>query len=122
MLNKNVWLCFVFILVNLLVTAQSDDLQFRAVSPQGGITYGSVKTIAEDAKGFIWFGTEHGLFRYNTREMQKYIQQPDDPHSLPADNVLHIFNDQSGKLWISTFGRLCFFDEENQNFVSLNLK
>lgn len=35
MLNKNVWLCFVFILVNLLVTAQSDDLQFRAVSPQG---------------------------------------------------------------------------------------
>lgn len=122
MLNKNVWLCFVFILVNLLVTAQSDDLQFRAVSPQGGITYGSVKTIAEDTKGFIWFGTEHGLFRYNTREMQKYIQQPDDPRSLPADNILHIFNDQSGKLWISTFGRLCFFDEAKQNFVTVNLK
>ncbi|MGD9555797.1 MAG: two-component regulator propeller domain-containing protein [Mangrovibacterium sp.] len=112
----------VFILIGPFAEAQSYDLQFRNVSPQGGLTYSSVKAIAEDAHGFMWFGTEHGLFRYNTTTIQKYIHQQEDPHSIPSNNVLHLFKDRSGRLWISTYGALCFFDEGRQDFTTVRLK
>ncbi|MEL7589392.1 MAG: two-component regulator propeller domain-containing protein [Prolixibacteraceae bacterium] len=112
----------VFIFIGLFAEAQNYDLQFQNVSPQGGLTYSSVKAIAEDAHGFMWFGTEHGLFRYNTANIQKYIHQQEDSHSLPSNNVLHLFKDQSGRLWISTYGALCFFDEPGQNFKTVRLK
>jgi signal transduction histidine kinase/ligand-binding sensor domain-containing protein/DNA-binding response OmpR family regulator len=112
----------VFILTSLFAEAQSYDLQFRNVSPQGGLTYSSVKAIAEDARGLMWFGTEHGLFRYNTTTIQKYIHQQEDPHSIPSNNVLHLFKDRSGRLWISTYGALCFFDESGQSFTTIRLK
>lgn len=122
MLKKSDLFCLLLILVTLLTKAQSTDIQFRTISPQGGFTYSAVKTIAEDANGLIWFGTEHGAFRYNTLKMQKYIHLQDDPHSLPADHVLHILKDQSGKMWFATYGGLCFFNDAQQNFVTVKLK
>jgi len=122
MLTKSGMIGVALILINLFGSAQNNDLQFRTVSPPGGFTYSSVKAIAEDTNGFIWFGTDHGLFRRNTQTIHKYIHQQGDPNSIPDDNIYQIFKEQSGKLWISTSGGLCSFDENQQNFKPLKFK
>jgi signal transduction histidine kinase/ligand-binding sensor domain-containing protein/DNA-binding response OmpR family regulator len=122
MLKKSGTIFIVLVLTFSLGRAQSNDLQFRTVSPPGGFTHSSVKAIAEDRNGFIWFGTDHGLFMRNTVKIQKYIHQQGNLNSIPDNNIYHIFKDQSGKLWVSTSGGLCSFDENKQNFRPLKFK
>ena len=79
-------------LILLLVTCvvavgQEDEFIFRKISPQEGFTYANIKTIAEDANGFIWFGTEHGLYRYNGRGVQKFIHQNGNPNTILGENI-----------------------------------
>ncbi len=111
-----------FSVLSHLVNGQEPDYIFQSISPPEGFTYGSIANIAEDAHGFIWFGTEHGLYRYNTRKVELFIFQQDDPNSIPSDNIQEILKDSRGILWIGTNGGLCYFDETKQHFVRLNYK
>jgi signal transduction histidine kinase/ligand-binding sensor domain-containing protein/AraC-like DNA-binding protein len=101
--------------------AQDYDPLFRKISPDEGFTYGSIKTIAEDANGFIWFGTEHGLYRYNSLEVEKFVHQNDNRNSLPGNNIEDLFKDDQGRLWVAANNTLCYFDERRQHFVKIEL-
>jgi signal transduction histidine kinase/ligand-binding sensor domain-containing protein/DNA-binding response OmpR family regulator len=117
---------FVFILYLLCRTGTisfcSDpeifDLSFRRISPVGGFTYGSINSIGEDLNGFIWFGTTHGLYRYNTVDVQKFIHDPLDSTTIPNNSIRAIFCDKSGTLWIGTSRGLCIYDNRKDLFIN----
>jgi signal transduction histidine kinase/ligand-binding sensor domain-containing protein len=69
-----------------------------------GLSHGSVNCILQDSYGFMWFGTDDGLNRYDGRDFILYKHNPDDPHSLSHDQVWSLFEDSSGVLWVGTFG------------------
>ena len=55
-----------------------------------------VESILKDRKGFMWFGTNKGLFRFdgvNTRRFTK-------ADSLAVDHVTALAQDSSGRIWI----------------------
>lgn len=111
-----------FSFLSHLVNGQETDYIFQSISPPEGFTYGSVSSITEDAHGFIWFGTEHGLYRYNTRKVEIFIPQQEDQYSIPSDNIRDILKDRRGVLWIATHRGLCYFDETKRHFVRLGYK
>ncbi len=98
------------------------NLSFRRISPLGGFTYGSINSIAEDANGFIWFGTIHGLYRYNSVDVQKFIHNPTDSTSIPDNSIRTIFLDSSGTLWIGTAQGVCIYDDTKDQFTTLKLR
>ena len=40
--------------------ATAGDLRFETIASEKGLAENTVKAIAEDAQGFLWFGTENG--------------------------------------------------------------
>lgn len=78
-----IFLILLFSLFPCFANGQETEFIFRSISPSEGFTYGSIGEIAEDSHGFIWFGTEHGLYRYNTRKVELFIFQQDDPQLYP---------------------------------------
>jgi len=61
-----------------------------------------------------------GLNRFNrkTGKFTRYIHDPNDPYSLGSDDVLAIYEDQAGTLWIATFGGgLNRYDREKEQFT-----
>jgi signal transduction histidine kinase/ligand-binding sensor domain-containing protein len=90
---------------------------FRAVSPPEGFTYSGITTITEDPMGMIWFGTQHGLYSYDTETFGKYLHKPDDLNSPSGNNIRNLFCDSSGKMWISTGTGLSYYDFELERFV-----
>ena len=42
------------------------QISLSKVTPYGGIAYSQVTSIIEDDKGVMWFGTNNGLFSYNS--------------------------------------------------------
>ena len=61
-------------------------------------------TVLQDRQGFIWIGTQVGLFRYDSHDFIKYQHDPDDPTTLANNYVQTLFEDKSGVLWVGTAG------------------
>lgn len=112
----------IIILFQLKSVAQTDPILFRQISPKGGFTYGAIRTITQDSLGYIWFGTEHGLYSYNSQEFNKYIPSPETTNSLPNNNIRKLLTTQTGKLWVITTDGACYFNYQTHQFIPIKLE
>ncbi len=101
----------------LAQAAPARTLRFDQLNVEQGLAQESVLAIAQDAQGFMWFGSQAGLSRYDGYRVISYKNSATDAHSL-ADNwvrVLHV--DRAGYLWIGTDGGLDRFDPATRSFT-----
>ncbi|MGB8952034.1 MAG: two-component regulator propeller domain-containing protein [Candidatus Aminicenantales bacterium] len=105
-----------FILPSFL-PAQGLPVKFQHLSIDEGLSQNSVLCIFQDRKGFLWFGTEGGLNRYDGYKFKVYKYRSDDPESLSDNSVWTIFEDSQGTLWIGTLGGLNRFDRGTEKFT-----
>lgn len=93
------------------------SLRFVHIGVEQGMSQESVLTILQDHNGFMWFGTQAGLNRYDGYRMTVFRTDPDNPGSLPDNFVTASYEDDAGRLWFGTKGGLARFDETTQKFV-----
>lgn len=95
-----------FLLVALPCAAggAGEGLRFHHYSQEDGLVQNTVQSVVQDARGFLWFGTEDGLHRFDGYEMVVYQARPGDADGLQADGVQHLVVDDSGDLWVATYG------------------
>jgi ligand-binding sensor domain-containing protein/signal transduction histidine kinase len=93
------------------------SLRFEHLGLEQGLAQETVKTILQDRAGFMWFGTQGGLNRYDGYRMRVYRSDPGDPASLPDNYIQASYEDGDGRLWFGTRGGLARFDEATQKFV-----
>jgi signal transduction histidine kinase/ligand-binding sensor domain-containing protein/DNA-binding response OmpR family regulator len=117
-----IFLFFTFQGIALVLPPENVNLSFRRISPIGGFTYGSINAIGEDSVGFIWFGTVHGLYCFNTRDVRKFAYDPEDTTSIPGNSIQTIFCDKTGTLWIGTSQGMCMYDHARDQFVTMNFR
>ena len=49
-----------------------DDYRYRHITMNDGLSANAVRNIVQDDQGFIWFGTDNGLCRYDGVKVQPY--------------------------------------------------
>lgn len=98
------------------VHAQVEDITFRRVSPPGGYSFQAVHSFEQDRFGYIWMGSFDGVMKYNSREVVRFVHDPEDKDGLPSNRVSALVIDQQNQLWVSTEEGLCLFDHEQQEF------
>jgi len=73
--------------------------------------------ILQDKFGFIWFGDQEGLVKYDGYNLKRFKQIPFDTTSLSNNFVFDIKEDSLGNLWIATRGGgLNYFDQRTERF------
>ena len=80
------------------------EMMFTRLGAGEGLAQGAVRAIAQDRQGFMWFGTEDGLDRYDGYELRHFIHNHSDPGTLPNNWVASLINDSAGRLWVATDG------------------
>ncbi len=91
---------------------------FEHLSIEQGLSQSSVYAIHQDAKGFMWFGTDDGLNRYDGYQFRVFRHDPDDPGSLDAGGIRAVSEDGQGWLWIVTAtGGLDRYDRAADRFI-----
>ena len=98
---------------------------FRHLTVKDGLSQGSVNCILQDAKGFLWFGTQDGLNRFDGYSFKVYKNDPADSSSLNDNWILHIAEDSLGTLWVKTRtnpGILDRFDRASETFSHLSVE
>ena len=104
-------------LASLSLASASAAPVFTTLGTRDGLPNASVSGIVEDAQGFLWFGTEGGLARYDGNSFKLFRHVPFDATSLPHDQVQALFLD-ANVLWVGTFGGLGRLDLVAETFTS----
>jgi ligand-binding sensor domain-containing protein len=78
------------------------SLYFEKLTSQSGLSNNKVNCIVQDARGFIWFGTDDGLNRYDGKNFTIFRNQPGNAHSISGNMITDLLEDKSGILWIAT--------------------
>jgi ligand-binding sensor domain-containing protein len=84
--------------------AQPELQSFKHLNINEGLSQSSVNCIHQDKTGFIWFGTQDGLNRYDGFEFVIYRNRKGNPNSISNNYITDIYEDDAGVLWIATFG------------------
>ena len=97
--------------------AQPIQAKFERISLQG-LSQTPIMDIFQDRRGFMWFGTANGLYRFDGNSFNTYEYSAADKNSLNGSIVSVIYEDRSGMLWIGTTdGGLNRFDPATNQFT-----
>ena len=108
-----VLLCvFTSINTSIIYADINKHFNFKNMTIEDGLSQSTVETIFQDSKGYIWFGTNDGLDRYNGYEFKHYKFDKYDKNSLPNNYIVDIIEDKYGYLWISTIAGLSRINPE----------
>jgi ligand-binding sensor domain-containing protein len=92
---------FSFLLFTSVILSQ-DNIKFNHLSVEDGLSQSSVTCILQDKKGFLWFGTQDGLNKYDGYNFKIFKNDPSDNKSLTDNFVFTIWESSSGELYIET--------------------
>ena len=96
---------------------------FDHLTVKQGLSQGSVNCILQDSQGFMWFGTQDGLNRYDGYTMRIFKHDPADPRTLNDSWIISIAEDQHRTLWIRTMNApniLNRFDPSTETFTQIS--
>ncbi len=97
-------------------------VKFQNLTVQDKLPSHRVLCVCQDQRGFMWFGTEEGLCRYDGHDFVEFFADINDPYSLKNHAVRSITEDLFGNLWIGTDGGgLHYFDQKTWRFHSYPL-
>ncbi len=99
---------------------QPRNIQLQILSAKDGLSQASINSIVQDKHGFMWFGTQEGLNRYDGYDFNVYLHNPKDQRSLAHDWIWTTYVDRSGQLWVGTDGGgLSRYVHESDDFINL---
>lgn len=87
------------------------------VSLEDGLSQSQLQCILQDSRGFMWFGTQHGLNRYDGVEMQHFYLNPFDSTTISQDDIRFLFEDSRHQLWVGVRQGLNRFDPVEHKFT-----
>lgn len=114
-----------------LLPSFSQDIKFSRIGSDQGLSQASVNCILQDSKGYMWFGTQDGLNKFNGHEMVPYKHDPSDSNSLSNNWIECLFEDSKGTIWVGThsgglnavnpfLNKVTRFENDSKNSTSLS--
>ena len=73
---------------------------FSRLDNTHGLSNNQIESIFRDSRGFMWFGTNYGLNRYDGYRVKMYKADANDSTSLKYNAIPEIQEDFRGNLWI----------------------
>ena len=111
-----------FVIFFLSFSGNPQEINFKHITINDGLSQNAVFAIMKDSRGFMWFGTKDGLNKYNGYNFLIYQHNPFDTTTLSANYITSIFEDSSGLIWVGTYDRgINVYDRSKEIFHRVDL-
>jgi len=94
---------------------------FRHYKAEDGLTSNTVRSIIQDRSGFIWFGTEDGLNRFDGHTFKEYRSSKSSTNFMGSNYVSALLEDSKGNIWIGTDDGVSVYHPLTEKFTRLNI-
>lgn len=117
----------IFAILLLLVPLQlqaelySSKINFQHVLDNRDVVLGVILSIHQDNDGFIWFGGENGLVRFDGYVLKalEYVEGDGAQAAKPLAMVADIFEDSKGNIWAASGNGLFRYDRKLERLMRL---
>jgi ligand-binding sensor domain-containing protein len=111
-------LLFVLAISFLHCSAINTQPHFYSLTQDNGLSNANINCILQDDNGFMWFGTNDGLNKFDGYVFTVYRNSPKDKHSISSNHITCMHQDANGVIWIGTKGGgLNAYDPKIDKFV-----
>ncbi|WP_177196805.1 ligand-binding sensor domain-containing diguanylate cyclase [Duganella sp. CF517] len=83
--------------------AAAEQMALRYFGQSDGLANQAVTAITQDGAGYLWVGTENGLFRFDGARFRRYGKRD----GLPAAFITALATDAAGRVWVGTDAGVC---------------
>ncbi len=102
--------------------ATSTNFRFNSFELPGESMGNHVQAMVQDSFGFLWFGSQAGLHRWDGDQMKTYLHNPDDSNTLASNYIECIYVGKDRSLWLGHWGKgLDRYNYETENFQHYTL-
>jgi len=92
---------------------------FEHITSEDGLSENVVNDIFQDSKGFMWFGTNDGLNKYDGYQFTIYKSKFSQKETISSNLIYAITEDTAMNIWIGTTGSgLSKFNAETEEFTN----
>ena len=103
---------------------QEKPIVFSHLNVSHGLSQNQINCICRDSKGFIWFGTNAGLNRFDGINFEVFNHEKKGNRTLANNTINAITEDKNGDLWIGTANGVSILDGityqiRNSNYPSV---
>jgi len=119
-MNKTLLILLLVFSCFATTTAQTAPIRFQSITIDDGLSLSSVYCINKDSRGFMWFGTEDGLNRYDGYNFKVYRTDVNNPNTICYKWIEVIEEDSIGNLWFGSRNGLSHFNPRKEVFVNFH--
>ena len=112
-MRKSIVIALLLLAIPLVVTAV---YLFKTLDARDGLTSSEINCVLKDSRGFVWFGTPAGLYRYDGYTFKNFQCDSQDGSSLPDSYINSIQEALDGSLWIHTPAGYCIYHPQSETF------
>lgn len=95
-----------FIAIGYYTPVCSQHYVFKHYSKENGLAGNVVYCVSQDKDGFMWFGTDNGVSRFDGKNFTNFTTE----RGLTDNEVLEIFSDSRGRTWfVSLSSAICYY-------------
>lgn len=104
------------LMLAISMSAFSNNEFFKTLNASNGLTSSLVNCILKDSRGFVWFGTPSGLYRYDGYYIKHFQSDSQDGSSLSDSYIIGMQEAMDGNLWIETPMGYCIYHPQTESF------
>lgn len=96
--------------------ATSDNVSFRRITMQDGLTSNTVNSIYRDGRGFVWISTDCGLNRYDGYAMKAFSPAEETSAAGGRANIGRVWDIDGERLLVNANKAFIIFDKRTERF------
>jgi ligand-binding sensor domain-containing protein len=98
--------------------SQRHNIKFDHIGTDEGLSHGSVLSLFQDSRGFLWIGTREGLNKYDGYQFTSYNKTDDIIYDVNANTITDLAEDADGNIWMTTQkGNLRMLDIKHDRII-----
>lgn len=132
---RQVWLIFSISILSIILEGRtlnganySDDKHYENQNERNisfhsfpsEFTFKATRCILRDHKGYVWFGTENGLVRFDGVNQMIFENNSDSVNNINHNTITAIFEDKKQNLWVGTSKGLNIYNRTQNNFTRID--
>ncbi|MDO6819478.1 hybrid sensor histidine kinase/response regulator transcription factor [Zobellia sp. 1_MG-2023] len=113
---KQILPLFLFVCYWITGSAQNAQAYFHALHIDDSRFNKKTNVAYEDHLGYLWLGTDSGLYRYDGHALVENQYDVFDETSIPNNSINSIIEDSYGNLWIGSESYLIWYHRKTNSF------
>lgn len=113
---------FTYIILLLIAPSFAQNLHFKTYTTKDGISQNSPYSIAETPDGFMWFGTQHGINRFDGKSFKKISFKLKNRSFRPAEMITAMHVDRDSIFWAGSVAEVFIMDFKTDSIFQVKDK